>query len=197
MTETNLYKSTPCFHAPDEAAWRGWLEQNHRTQPAVWLIIFKKESGTASVYYPEAVDQALCFGWIDSVANKRDADSFYQYFAQRKPKSNWSRVNKAKVERLLAAGKMTPAGLELVELAKSTGTWTALDDVENCVVPPDLQAALALQPQAWAYWQAFPRSAQRAILEWLFNARTPTTRARRIETIVAGAANNKRVLFKS
>lgn len=196
MLETPTYRGKPTFYAPDAAAWRRWLEANHQGQQGVWLIIYKKESGVPSVYYPEAVDEALCFGWVDSLGNKRDEQSYFQYFSPRKPKSNWSGVNKAKIERLLAAGKMTPAGLEMVELAKRTGTWTALEDVENCVVPVDLEAALALQPQAFAYWQAFPPSAKRGILQWLAAAKQAATRERRITEIVDKAAQNRRAFFE-
>lgn len=196
MTETTLYKGKTVFYAPDALTWRRWLETNHQVVQGVWLIIYKKESGIPSVYYPEAVDEALCFGWVDSLGNKRDEQSYYQYFSPRKPKSNWSGVNKAKVERLLLAGKMMPAGLKMVELAKRTGTWTALEDVENCVVPADLEAALALQPQALAHWQAFPPSAKRGILQWLSAAKQAATRERRIVEIVDKAAQNRRALFE-
>lgn len=196
MSESPSYRGKPTFYAPDPAAWRQWLEANHQGQQGVWLIIYKKESGIHSVYYPEAVDEALCFGWVDSLGNKRDEQSYYQYFSPRKPKSNWSGVNKAKVERLLAAGKMMPAGMEMVELAKRTGTWTALEEVENGVVPADLEAALALQPQALAHWQAFPPSAKRGILQWLSAAKQAATRERRIVEIVNKAADNRRAFFE-
>lgn len=180
------------FYAKNESEWRQWLKQNHQSEQSVWLIIYKKESGTPSVYYPEAVDTALCFGWIDSKPNKRDDKSFFQYFSKRNPKSNWSRVNKEKIQRLLAANKMAPAGLAMVEMAKATGTWTALDDVENLIVPPDLQKALDNLPQASKYWEGFPRSVKRGILEWIFNAKKPATRAKRIKETAEMANKNER-----
>jgi uncharacterized protein YdeI (YjbR/CyaY-like superfamily) len=178
--------------AGTRAEWRQWLEQNHQSQKAVWLIIYKKESGIPSVYYPEAVDEALCFGWIDSKAIKRDAQSVYQYFARRNPKSNWSGVNKEKVARLIAQGLMTPAGSQMIEIAKQTGTWTALDGVEQLQIPADLEALFRENKAAYENWNQFPRSARRGILEWILNAKRPETRQKRIEETVALAAVNKK-----
>ncbi len=182
----------PAFYARDREAWRQWLEAHHDSAKSVWLIIYRKESGTRSVYYPEAVDEALCFGWIDSKSNKRDGESFYQFFARRNPRSKWSRVNKGKVEVLLAAGRMAPAGLAVIEAARQSGTWTALDDVENLTLPPDLETALRANPVAMQYFEAFPRSVKRGILEWLLNAKKPETRQKRIEETVTLAARNVR-----
>jgi uncharacterized protein YdeI (YjbR/CyaY-like superfamily) len=178
--------------AGTRAEWRQWLEQNHQSQKAVWLIIYKKQSGIPSVYYPEAVDEALCFGWIDSKAIKRDAQSVYQYFARRNPKSNWSGVNKEKVTRLIAQGLMTAAGYQMIEIAKQTGTWTALDDVEQLQIPADLEALFRKNKAAYENWNQFPRSARRGILEWILNAKRPETRQKRIEETVALAAVNKK-----
>jgi uncharacterized protein YdeI (YjbR/CyaY-like superfamily) len=127
------------FHARSRQEWREWLEENHQSEKSVWLIVYKKESNVPSVYYTEAVDEALCFGWIDSKPNKRDDRSYYQFFAKRNPKSNWSKVNKTRVEKLIAQNLMTAAGLKMVEIAKRTGTWTALNEVENIKIPDDLQ----------------------------------------------------------
>ncbi|GAB4397976.1 MAG: YdeI/OmpD-associated family protein [Microscillaceae bacterium] len=185
----------PTFYAASQSAWRQWLEKNHQTEKSVWLIIYRKESQIPSVYYPEAVDEALCFGWIDSKPNKRDEASYYQCFSQRNPKSNWSRVNKEKVARLMAEGRMHPAGLAMVQLAKETGTWTALDEVENLVVPPDLQALLDQNPAALANWEKFSRSARRGILEWILNAKRPETRQKRLEETIQQAAQNRKANF--
>ena len=183
------------FYAKSRSAWRSWLERYHRRELSVWLIIYKKSSDVPSVYYPEAVDEALCFGWIDSKPNKRDGQSYYQYFSPRNPKSNWSRVNKEKVQRLIAENRMAPAGLAMVELAQETGTWTALEDVDNLIVPPDLQEALGQNSIAYEYWKQFPPSARRGILEWIFNAKRTETRRRRIEKAVKLAAQNIRVNY--
>lgn len=180
------------FHAQNGATWRKWLEENHATEKSVWLIIYKKDSDVPSVYYDEAVDEALCFGWIDSKPNKRDDKSYYQFFARRNPKSNWSRVNKQKVERLLAENRMAPAGLEMIRIAKETGTWTALDAIENLEIPPDLAAAFGNYPSSAENFGNFPRSVKRGILEWIINAKRPETRKKRIVETASLAAKNVR-----
>ena len=185
-------KNTPNFHAKDRQAWRKWLEQNHATEKGLWLIIYKKSSDTPSVYYKEAVDEALCFGWVDSKPNKRDEESYFQYFSKRNPKSNWSKVNKEKVARLLEQGLMSEAGLEMIRIAKETGTWTALDDVENLVIPDDLKAELDKYPNAFFHFEQFPRSAKRGILEWIFNAKRAATRSKRIAATASLANQNIR-----
>ncbi len=190
MIET--YKGIKTFHAKSRHDWRDWLEKHHAKESAVWLIFYKKNSGVPSVYYDEAVDEALCFGWIDSKPNKRDDSSYYQFFAKRNPKSNWSRVNKEKVEKLLLEGHMHASGLEMVEIAKLNGTWNALDDVENLQMPVDLQRAFELNPVALGYWEAFPRSAKRGILEWILNAKRDETRLKRITETVELASQNIR-----
>ena len=158
----------------------------------MWLIIYKKDSGIPSVTYDQAVDEAFCFGWVDSSINKRDDESFYQYFAKRNPKSNWSRVNKLKVEKLISESLMSEAGLKMIDLAKQTCTWTALDDVENLISPSDLQKAFDQNPLAHEYFDLFPRSVKRGILEWLMNAKQIETRQKRITEIVSKAERNER-----
>ena len=193
MHMPNRPDGKPTFHAPDVAAWRDWLARHGETETGLWLIIYRKDSTVPSIDYPTAVDHALCYGWIDSKPNKRDAESYFQYFSPRQPKSNWSRVNKEKIARLDAAGLVAPPGQRMVALAKNSGTWTALDDVENLVIDPDLRAAFAAAPPAArANFDAFPRSAKRGILEWIFNAKRPATRARRIRETVDLAARNER-----
>jgi len=180
------------FHAKSGTDWRNWLENHHATAQSVWLIIYHKSSATPSVYYDEAVDEAMCFGWVDSKVNKRNGESYFQYFSKRNPKSNWSRVNKEKIARLMAEGRMAPAGLAMVKLAKETGTWTALDEVEKLAVPKDLQAEFDKYEQAAANFDNFPRSVKRGILEWIFNAKRPATRQKRIAETAALAQDNIR-----
>ncbi|WP_373511335.1 YdeI family protein [Persicitalea sp.] len=180
------------FFARSAAEWRAWLAENHATAQSVWLIIYKKASDIPSVYYPEAVDEALCFGWIDSKGNKRNAESYFQFFSKRNPKSNWSGVNKRKIKKLLKENRMAHAGLEMVEIAKKSGTWDALNDVENGIVPEDLMNAFEKYPQAAKHFDAFPKSVKRGILEWIFNAKRPATRQKRIEETAALAAENNR-----
>lgn len=183
---------TATFYAKDIIAWRNWLSAHHETEQSVWLIIYKKESNTTSIYYPEAVDEALCFGWIDNKPNKRDAASYYQFFSKRNSKSNWSRVNKDKIARLLAENRMSEAGLEMVRIAKATGTWNALNEVENLVVPDDLQQLFDQNKIAFDHWNNFPPSSRRGILEWILTAKRAATRQKRIEETVHLAAQNKR-----
>ena len=178
------------FHAKTQEEWRMWLETNHLVEKAIWLIIYKKNSKIPSVYYPEAVDEALCFGWIDSKPNKRDEESYYQFFSKRNPKSNWSKVNKEKVARLLAQGWIAPAGIDAIEIAKKNGTWTALDDVDKLIVPVDLQKLLDVNKIAKDNWERFPPSSRRGILEWILNAKQATTRQKRISETVALAEKN-------
>ena len=180
------------FYAKDQNSWREWLEENHQTEKSVWLIIYHKDSITPSIYYDAAVDEALCFGWIDSKPNKRNQESFFQFFSKRNPKSNWSRKNKQKIERLLKAGKMHQSGLAMIEHAKKTGTWNALDDVENLIIPNDLQKVFDQNPEAFQNYQNFPPSVKRGILEWILNAKKPETRQKRIQETVSKAAQNIR-----
>ena len=158
----------------------------------MWVVFGKKGNGVESITLPEAIDEAVCFGWIDSVINARDEFTYRIYFSPRNPKSNWSRVNKNKVRRLEEEGRLQPAGLKMIELAKETGTWTALDDVENLVIPADLQEAFDLYPESEPNWHAFPRSVKRGILEWILNAKRPTTRQKRITETASLAAQNIR-----
>ena len=172
----------------DRAGWRAWLIQNHATSGGVHLIGWRKGSGRTSVAYEDAVEEALCVGWIDSVAGRLDEERGLQWFSPRRARSGWARTNKARVERLIAAGLMLPAGLAAIEEAKANGTWTLLDDVENLVVPDDLAAALDAVADARRNWDAFSRSPRRAILGWIVQAKRPETRARRISETVANAA---------
>ena len=178
------------FYAKSQEEWRKWLEDNNQIEKSVWLIIYKKESGKPSVYYSEAVDQAICFGWIDSKPNKRDETSYYQFFAKRNPKSNWSKVNKAKVEKLVEKGMMSKSGIEAIEIAKQNGTWNALDEVEEMTIPEDLKRAFDTNSTAFVYYDKFPRSSKRNILEWILNAKRPETRQKRINETVELAEKN-------
>jgi uncharacterized protein YdeI (YjbR/CyaY-like superfamily) len=192
-TESQMEKDgVKTFYATDEKAWRKWLDKNHLKEKSVWLIIYKMGSSTPSVYYPEAVDQALCFGWIDSKPNKRDEESYFQFFAKRNPKSNWSKINKEKVAKLMKLGLIEKAGLEMIELAKKTGTWDALNEVEEIVIPVDLQKAFSKSKIAATNFEAFPRSTKKGILDWILSAKRPETRQKRIDETVSLAKKNIR-----
>lgn len=180
----------PAFYAPDRAAWRAWLTDNHASASGIWLVYFKKESGWPRVAYDDAVEEALCFGWVDSRPNEIDADRYMQLFSPRKAKSPWSRLNKTRVEALIAQGLMMPAGLAKIEAAKQDGSWTAYDAIEDLTMPPDLAAALAANPTAQGYFDAFPPTSKKNILWWIHSAKRPETRAKRIEETVRLAAQN-------
>ena len=186
------FKGLLTVPAKNSKEWREWLQNNHIKEKRIWLILYNKSSDVLSITWSEAVDEALCFGWIDSTVYKRDAESRYQLYTPRKPKSFWSRINKEKIEKLIAEGRMTDAGLRMVELAKQTGTWAALDDVENLIVPDDLQEAFNRYPQAAQNFDAFPKSAKKMILTWIFSAKTPATRQKQLEETAEKAAKNIR-----
>jgi len=190
MKHDKTYKDIPTFYAKLQAAWRKWLEKNHLKEKAVWLIIYKKAAAVPSVNYAEAVDEALCFGWIDSKANTKDELSYYQYFAKRNPKSKWSKVNKEKVAQFIKEGKMTREGLAMIELAKKTGTWDALNAVDELIVPDDMLKLFKKNKTAFANWNSFSRSVQRGILEWISNAKRDETRQKRIDETITLAAKN-------
>jgi uncharacterized protein YdeI (YjbR/CyaY-like superfamily) len=175
------------------AELRRWLQANHTRTEAVWLVSHKKSS-PHYLDYNSIVEEALCFGWIDSTARALDEQRSMLLFSPRRAGSAWSRANKERVERLTQAGLLRPAGLAKVEQAKSDGSWEFLDDVEALVVPADLQQALEAHPPALDHWQAFSRSAKRAILEWIKTAKRDTTRAARIAKTAELAAQNVRAL---
>ena len=179
-------------HAETRAQWRAWLGDNHATSTGAWLVSWKASTGRPSVGYEESVEEALCVGWVDSKGGTIDDERSKLWFAPRSPRSAWARTNKARIVRLEAAGLLLPAGRRTVEVAKENGTWSLLDDVENLVVPPDLAAAFETRPGSREQWDAFPRSARRAILEWIVQARTDVTRARRIAETADKAALGER-----
>lgn len=163
-----------------------WLAENHRRETGVWLVHHKKASPNY-IAMGEIVDECLCWGWVDSLVRSKDDLRTMHYIAPRNPASNWSRVNKDKISRLAAEGRLQPKGRELVEQAQSSGTWTALDDVENGVVPPDLSDTLTREDLRDP-WDALPRSVQRGALEILLNSKRATTRQRRIDEITKALA---------
>lgn len=172
------------------AEWRAWLEQNHNSKGA-WLVSWKKATGRPFIPYPETVDEALCFGWVDSRPNRLDEELAMRLFTPRKPRSPWSRLNKEKVARLSAEGLMAPAGMRMVETAQANGSWTVYDEIEDVVIPPDLADALAEDETAPGFFERFPESSKKAILWWIKTAKRPETRAARIAETVSAAAQNR------
>ena len=176
----------------DRAGWRVWLDANHAALDGVYLVSWRRGSGKTSVPYEEAVEEALCVGWIDAVGRVIDDERSIQWFARRRPGSGWARSNKERIQRLTAAGLMRPAGLAAIEEAKRNGSWTLLDDVENLIVPDDLAASLDASPPARTNWDAFPPSARRMLLAWIVEAKRPETRAKRVAEIADKATRNER-----
>jgi uncharacterized protein YdeI (YjbR/CyaY-like superfamily) len=184
----------PTVEPGSRAAWRAWLEANHGAAPGVWVVHPKRRfAGPGDLDYEAIVLEALCFGWIDSVARRVDEQRTSLYVAPRKRRSGWAATNKARVERLIAEGLMAPAGLRAVEQAKADGSWTVLDASEAMAEPPDLRAALDADAVARARWDASPPSARKMAIGWIDMARRPETRAARIEEAVRAAAENRRV----
>jgi len=168
--------------------WRRWLTKNHQLKQSVWLIYFKRKATRANITYNDAVDEALCFGWIDSTRYSLDEERFRQFFCRRKPRSGWSKINKARIERLIEDGRMTPAGYAAIEAAKKNGTWKILDEVEKLTIPKDLSSAFKTQPGSRKYFMGLSRSAKKMMLQWVVFAKRPETRAKRISEIVEQAA---------
>jgi uncharacterized protein YdeI (YjbR/CyaY-like superfamily) len=182
------------FHAGTRERWRAWLAEHHADAPRVWVVTWKRATGRPAPSYDDLVEEALCFGWVDSTAGTLDDERSMLRFTPRKPGSGWARTNKARVERLTAAGLMAEPGLESVRRAHEDGSWTLLDDVEALVVPDDLAAALAELPPARDNFDAFPPSARRAILLWLIQAKRAETREARVRKTAELAARNERAV---
>ncbi len=180
------------YYAKDRGNWRQWLEKNHATSPGVWLIYYKQTTGQPHVEYSDAVEEALCFGWVDSKPNTLDDERYMQLFSPRNPKSPWSRLNKERVEKLIEQGLMTEAGLKLIEAAKQNGAWTIYDTIEDLTIPEDLEKALSANLTAYTNFQAFSNSSKKNILWWIQSAKQPATRSKRIEETVTLATINKK-----
>lgn len=185
-------KETTIFYPENRIEWRRWLEDNHAKEQAVWVVFYKKSSHIPSITWSEAVDEAICFGWIDSKKIAIDSEKSHQFFSKRKAKSTWSKINKEKIERLTAAGLMTKAGHESIERAKQNGSWTILDEVEELVVPKDLETALELHEGALEYFLGLSKSVKKMMLYWLVSAKRPETRQKRIDELVENAAQNRK-----
>jgi len=183
-------------YAQSRADWREWLSVNHQTSPGIWLVYYKVKSGKPSIRYPEAVKEALCFGWIDSKVKSLDSDRYKQIFTPRKPNSVWSKLNKQYIEELMAADLIAPAGLAKIEAAKQDGSWTSLDAIEALVIPADLQQALATNPVAENYFEQFSDSKKKIILYWIESAKRLETRLKRIEKTVQAVAQNQNPLTR-
>jgi uncharacterized protein YdeI (YjbR/CyaY-like superfamily) len=182
-----MEKEIETFYPRSRQEWRDWLQENHDKKQSVWLIYYKKKSNIPTVSYGEAVDEALCFGWIDSKAKPLDEHKFMQFFSRRKEKSVWSKINKKKIERLTNEGLMTKSGYEIIEIAKQNGSWTILDEAEALIIPEDLDNEFQKRNIAKEYFLSLSRSDKRNILQWLVLAKRQATREKRIAEIVENA----------
>ena len=186
-------KTAEQVYASDRAAWRKWLRSNHAKSTGIWLVFDKKSSRADRLKYGDAVEEALCYGWIDSIMRPLDGAHYMQYFSPRKAKSAWSKSNKDRVARLIEQGLMAKPGLDAIEAAKKCGSWSEFDEVEAMVVPADLAAALKAKPQAARNFEAFPRFARKQVLYFVYGAKRAETRAKRIREVVNLAAKNQRL----
>jgi uncharacterized protein YdeI (YjbR/CyaY-like superfamily) len=164
--------------------WRQWLEENHSSKQSVWLVYHKKKTKIPSISWSEAVDEALCFGWIDSTAKPIDAYTYRQFFTKRKPKSVWSKVNKDKIERFIKEGLMAEAGYKVIEIAKQNGSWATLDDVEALIIPEDLELAFQANSGLKEIFLNLSKSVIKSHLYRLVLAKRPETRQQRIKEII-------------
>jgi len=180
----------PRVQPANRAAWRRWLRANHAKSTGIWMVFLK--GAERQLTYEDAVEEALCFGWIDSLMRPIDARSYRQLFTPRKPKSNWSALNKRRVASLIERKLMAAPGLAKIDAAKRNGSWTKLDAVEAMIVPPDLARALAANRKAKAFFDALSPSSRKGILYWVTGVKTPELRAKRVAHAVAQAARGLR-----
>ena len=187
------YKTT---HPKTRSDWRKWLEKNQATSPGIWIIYYKKESGKRKFSYADAVEEALCFGWIDSTIRPLDNERYMQRFTPRKPKSGWSAINKKRIEKMMEAGLMTKAGHDAIEIAKKNDSWNSLDKFyaqpEELEIPEELAKAFQKNKKAKVNFEKFSVSVKRLFLNWIHTAKRPETKKARIkQTMLMAAANKK------
>lgn len=185
-------KETESFYPKTLTDWQKWLAKNHRSKQSVWLILYNKKSDKESILWGDAVDVALCFGWIDSKRQTIDEYSYRQFYCKRKPNSTWSKINKDKVQELIANGKMMPAGYESIERAKQNGSWNILDEVEALIIPEDLEAAFANYNDSKDYFLSLSKSVKKVLLQWIVLAKRPETRQKRIDEIAKAASKHQK-----
>ncbi|MDI9357355.1 MAG: YdeI/OmpD-associated family protein [Phycisphaerales bacterium] len=186
------YKDVGLFYPKNRQEWRQWLEKNHHIEESIKLVYCKADSKMATITWSDSVDEALCFGWIDGRVGTIDENKYTRLFSKRKVYSTWSKINKEKVARLTEQGLMRDAGLLIVEQAKKNGSWIILDDVEDLVIPLDLEKQLAVNPLAQQFFMGLSKSVKKTILQWLVLAKRPETREKRILNIVESATRGKK-----
>ncbi len=175
------------FYPKNKQEWRNWLELNHRDKNSIWVIFYKVKSQKHNLSWSDSVDEALCFGWIDSTKKALDDERFIQYFSKRKVKSNWSKLNKDKVKVLIEQNLMAEAGYKSIEIAKENGSWNILDNVEALIIPDDLNSAFTNNKAAKNFYEGLSNSNKKMILYWLNSAKRAATREKRINEIIENA----------
>jgi len=185
-------ESLETFYPETPEQWRSWLMENYTREKGIWLIQYNKKSGKPSLSWSEAVDEALCFGWIDSLKKKLNDESSIQYFGKRKPKSAWSKINKQKIEKLISENRMSKAGLDCIVIAKENGSWEILDSVEELLIPEDLMLELSRRTDATEFFHSLSKSVKKMMLQWIVLAKRPETRQKRILEIAEAAEKKMR-----
>jgi len=181
-------KEIETFCPTNRKEWRQWLKKHHSSKQSVWLVQYKKSSNMPCLSWSDAVEEALCFGWIDSIRKTIDEEKYIQFFGKRKPTSVWSKINKAKVQQLIEGGHMEQAGLKSIETAKQNGSWSILDNVEELAIPKDLTKAFKTQKGSKEYFMSLSKSVKKMILQWIVLAKRPETRQKRINEVAELAA---------
>ncbi|MCP4757182.1 MAG: hypothetical protein GY866_40480 [Proteobacteria bacterium] len=177
--------------------WRAWLEKNHATEREIWLVYYKKHTGKPRIPYDDAVEEALCFGWIDSIVKKIDDERYSQKFTPRKEKSNWSPLNKKRVDKLIEQGRMTRAGLELVENAKADGSWhKKTPSAMPFDIPAELERALSSNEKAKTFFDVLPPSSRKQYIGWIAGAKKDETREKRVKEAMTLLNNGRKLGMK-
>lgn len=179
-----MARSLPLLQPSSRRAWRAWLEKHHDSSAGIWLVYAKKHTGIRSLTYNDAVEEALCFGWIDSLIHPIDDARYKQIFTPRKAKSVWSALNRKRVERLISDGLMTAAGMKMIDAAKESGRWTAWAQSEALTIPPELKKALNANKDAKKHWPTYTDSQRKMFLYMVNGAKRPETRARRVARVI-------------
>ncbi len=180
------------IYPKNASEWSEWLKENHENLESVWVVMYKKKAPNPSMTWSEAVDEALCYGWIDSVKKSQDEFSYLHYYSKRKAKSTWSRINKDKVEVLIGSGKMRDAGMKCIDIAKKNGSWSILDSVDALIVPEDLKLAFDQHPKSEDYYGSLSKSDRKILLYWVISAKRPETRQKRVLEIAKNASQNEK-----
>jgi len=185
------------LHVTHREDWRQWLSENHHKETEIWLVYYKKHTGKPRVTYNDAVEEALCFGWIDSIVKTIDDERYMQKFTPRKEKSNWSDSNKKRVENLISTGKMTKAGLDIVKIARSNGNWDALiTSMKSFETPIELENALRTNESAKEFFDSLSASYRRQYIGWIASAKRQATKQRRLKEAISLLSNKQKLGMK-